>query len=298
MLIRLGTRGSQLAMAQSHWVKKRLESHGAAVELVELKTEGDVRTGPLAQIGGQGLFTKRIQQALLDQEIDLAVHSLKDLPTSQHDDLVIAAIPPREATEDALISPFQRWQELPPGAVVGTGSVRRGAQLLRLRPDLKLADIRGNVETRLQKLTAQSYDAIVLACAGLNRVNLDHQITQRFQPDEMLPAVGQGALGLEVRHDQPALIALVRRLNDPASFHRSMAERSMLARLYAGCLAPVGAFTWIENDLVNLRGAVFSRDGQQKIEVTLNRPLEQSSELGIAVAEQLLQQGAGPLLQV
>ncbi|MCL4123997.1 UNVERIFIED_CONTAM: hypothetical protein GTU68_049020 [Idotea baltica] len=297
--IRLGTRASKLALTQSNWVKAQLESLGNEVQLIEIKTEGDVKTGPLAQIGGQGLFTKRLQIALLESEIDLAVHSLKDLPTEDHPDLKIAAVPPRENTADALIGRdgVNDLASLPEGAKVGTGSVRRAAQLLHLRPDLQIFDIRGNVDTRLQKLTSEGFDAIVLACAGLNRMGLADEISYAFAETELLPAVGQGALGLEVRGADQATIAAVGQLNDEASFHRAMAERSMLRRLFAGCLAPVGAVTVVDSGQLTLTGVVLSTDGVTRINATKSLPVAESAELGVAVAELLLEQGADALLK-
>lgn len=297
-LIRLGTRGSQLAMWQSNWVKTQLEKRGVDVELIKIKTEGDTQSGPLAQIGGQGLFTKRLQIALLENQIDLAVHSLKDLPTEDHPRLTIAAVPSREDRADALVSNrFRDIAALPEGATIGTGSVRRAAQLLHLRNDLKIKDIRGNVDTRLKKLDDGEFDAIVLACAGLIRLGLKTRIAYSFGPDEIMPAVGQGALGLETRHDDQPTIATVAQLTDRNSFHQSMAERSMLRTLFAGCLAPVGANTTVEGDQLTLHGIVLSRDGQHKIESQQTCPLEQSDELGQSVAQQLIDRGASQFLR-
>ena len=262
--IRLGTRASKLALTQSNWVKSQLESHGHAVELIEIKTEGDIKTGPLAQIGGQGLFTKRLQIALVEKEVDLAVHSMKDLPTEDHADLMIASVPERENTSDALIcrDGIEDFQSLPQGAKIGTGSVRRAAQLLHLRPDLKIHDIRGNVDTRLEKLTSEGFDGIILACAGLNRMGLSERVTHAFSETELLPAVGQGALALEVRKSDQATDEAVKKLSHDESFWRAMAERSMLRRLFAGCLAPVGAVTRIADGQLSLTGVVLSRDGK------------------------------------
>lgn len=297
--IRLGTRASKLALTQSNWVKTQLEKLGNQVDLIEIKTEGDVRTGPLAQIGGQGLFTKRLQHALVDSEVDLAVHSLKDLPTEDHRELQIAAVPPRENTADALVgrNGVVDVASLPKGAKVGTGSVRRAAQLLHLRPDLNICDIRGNVDTRLNKLETEGFDAIILACAGLNRMGLASRITYAFKESELFPAVGQGALGLEVRASDSETIAAVRMLNDEISFCRAMAERAMLRRLFAGCLAPVGAITKVESQVLHLTGVVLSRDGQTRIECSSEGPLGQPGDLGVQVAEALMEQGAEELLQ-
>ena len=295
--IRLGTRGSQLALWQSNWVKSELEKTGAVVELIKIKTEGDVKTGSLAQIGGQGVFTKRLQIALLENEIDLAVHSLKDLPTEDHPKLTIAAVPPRENTADALVSnDHDGLDSIPQGATIGTGSVRRAAQLLHLRGDLKVEDIRGNVDTRLQKLDEGKYDAIVLASAGLIRLGLSDRITYQFEPQQLMPAVGQGALGLETRSDDAATIEAVSQLSDRPSFHRAMAERSMLRTLFAGCLAPVGAYTTVQGDELALEGIVLSVDGKEKISVSMTRPVEGSRELGEAVAKELIAKGADKFL--
>lgn len=296
--IRLGTRGSQLAMWQSTWVKGELEKRGNQVELIQIKTEGDTQTGPLAQIGGQGLFTKRLQIALLENEIDLAVHSLKDLPTEDHAELTIAAVPARENRFDALISNrFTDVDSLPTGATIGTGSVRRGAQLLHLRNDLNIKDIRGNVDTRLKKLDEGGFDAIVLACAGLNRLGLDSRIAHQFSPNELMPAVGQGALGLETRrHDEPT-IASVAPLTHNVSYHQAMAERSMLRALFAGCLAPVGAHTTVDGGELTLHGTVLSRDGRHKVSVTETLPLNQSVALGELAARELIAAGADQYLR-
>ena len=296
--VRLGTRGSQLAMWQSNWVKTQLENLGVHVELIQIKTEGDIKSGSLAQIGGQGLFTKRLQIALLDNEIDLAVHSLKDLPTEDHARLTIAAVPPRENRADALVSNlFSDVLSLPKSATIGTGSVRRAAQLLHLRSDLKIEDIRGNVDTRLKKLDEGEFDAIVLACAGLIRLGLETRIAHEFLPEQIMPAVGQGALGLETRNDDEPTVRAVSQLNHTESYHQAMAERSMLRTLFAGCLAPVGAKTEVLDGELTLTGIVLSRDGQEKVHATGTLPLEQSENLGQSVAEQLITSGADRFLQ-
>ncbi len=295
--IRLGTRGSQLALWQSNWVKSELENLGVTVELIQIKTEGDIKTGSLAQIGGQGVFTKRLQVALLENEIDLAVHSLKDLPTEDHPDLTIAAVPPRENTADALVcNKHDDLDSIPPGSVIGTGSVRRAAQLLHLRNDLKIEDIRGNVDTRLKKLDDGKYDAIVLACAGLVRLGLKGRITHQFDPQQLMPAVGQGALGLETRADDRSTIAAVEQLSDQSSFHRAMAERSMLRTLFAGCLAPVGANTTVNEGQLTLEGIVLSVDGKEKVSAKMSLPISESKELGQAVAKELINKGADRFL--
>lgn len=300
--IRLGTRASKLAMWQSNWVKSQLEKLGHSVELIQIKTEGDVTAGPLAQIGGQGLFTKQLQIALLEEQIDLAVHSLKDLPTEDHPDLTVAAVPKREDTADAFVSNrFASLEELPDKAAIGTGSVRRAAQLKHLRSDLEIRDIRGNVDTRLKKLDGGNFDAIILAAAGLKRLGLEHRIAHFFEPDQLLPAVGQGALGLETRKFDIATVSIVRQLSDPDSYHRAFAERSMLKTLFAGCLAPVGASTTAVSvngsSRLTLTGVVLSIDGTERLQSTDTMPLEESSKLGKMVANQLLEQGADRLLK-
>ncbi len=296
--IRLGTRGSQLALWQSNWVKSEIEKAGVSVELIKIKTEGDIQTGSLAQIGGQGLFTKRLQVALLNEEIDLAVHSLKDLPTEDHPQLTIAAVPPRETVTDALVSNrFTSLQDLPLQATIGTGSVRRAAQIRHIRPDLEIRDIRGNVDTRLKKLDDGEYHAIILASAGLIRLGFKNRISYTFPTSELVPAVGQGALGLETRKSDSETINKLSRLNDPPSFHRAMAERTMLRTLYAGCLSPVGALTHVQKDQLHLKGAVLSHDGKHKIECEETSRLDQSDALGQQVAEKLISLGAAEFLQ-
>lgn len=298
--IRLGTRGSKLALWQSNWVKGQLEKLGCTVELVQIKTQGDVKTGPLAQIGGQGLFTKQLQIALHENEIDLAVHSLKDLPTEDAAGLTIAAVPPRETTEDAICcskgSGFNSLESLPENAIVGTGSVRRAAQILNLRPDLDIRDIRGNVDTRLEKLDSGQYQAIVLAAAGLTRLGLEDRIAFRFDQNQLLAAVGQGALGLETRTADDATREAVSKLNHRESYSAALAERSMLRRLFAGCLAPVGARCEIDNEVLKLTGVVLSRDGKIRTEASDSAPLDDFEQLGISVAEKLIAKGADELL--
>lgn len=309
--IRLGTRGSALARWQAEWVRSRLEERGNRVELVLIETMGDVRSGPIGQLPSQGVFTKEIQRALLRNEIDLAVHSLKDLPTEPVEGLALAAIPPREVTGDALITAKgESFDRLPPGARIGTGSARRKAQLAALRPDLVLLEIRGNVDTRLRKLDEGEYDAIVLAEAGLRRLGWGDRITQVFSVDQMLPAVGQGALGLEVRSKETgpaeqAVWDIVRQLNDDSSELAVVAERSMLANLRGGCLAPVGAWCRRNDQELLLDGLVMSVDGRQhqraSRRTTLNGDeaarLMAAQKLGQSVAETLLSRGAADLIE-
>ncbi len=296
--IRLGTRASALARWQAGWVAARLKALGLVVELVPITTTGDRRqSGPIGALGGQGVFTKEIQHALLDCRIDLAVHSLKDLPTEPIAGLVLAAVPERESVRDVLISgKSPSLAELPPGARIGSGSLRRRAQLLHYRPDLNLADIRGNVDTRLAKLDAGQYDAILLAEAGLNRLGLSGRITERIAPQVMLPAVGQGALGLETRTDDEATRTALLPLDHHESHAAVLAERAMLAELHGGCLAPIAAWGRLEADHLVLTGRVLSADGAEQIETIERGDCGEAASLGQRVAARLLAQGADKLI--
>ena len=300
--IRLGTRGSQLALTQSNLIAKALRDSGVDVEVIQIKTSGDQSTQSLAQIGGQGVFTKKIQQALLDQKIDLAVHSLKDLPTVVIEGLKITAVPKREDVRDVIVvktslqSTVQSLDDLPANAKVGTGSMRRRAQLLQLRNDLDVLDIRGNVDTRLEKLESGEFDAIVLASAGLRRLGLESRIAFAFSTDQMAPAVGQGALGLEVRSDDERSAEIVSQLNDQHSYSGAMAERSLLRALQAGCMAPVGTTSKISDGQLELTGVISSLDGTQQFVKSSISVIGNAEALGIEVAEMLIKAGAGPLL--
>lgn len=295
--LRLGTRSSPLARWQADHIAARLTAAGITIEMVHITTQGDVTTGPLGQIGGQGLFTKEIQRALLDNRIDLAVHSLKDLPTEAVPGLTLAAVPEREATGDALVSnSVSTLDALPPGARVGTGSTRRKAQLLHLRPDLDVQDIRGNVDTRLRKLDAGEYSAIILAEAGLKRLELAQRIAQIIPREVMLPAVGQGALGIEARADDAATLTLLDPLNDADTRCAVLAERAMLRTLRGGCLAPVGAWGRVEQGVLHLSGVVLSGDGKRRVYAAEAAPLADAELLGQHVAEALLAQGAADLI--
>jgi hydroxymethylbilane synthase len=295
--IRLGTRASTLARWQAEWVAARLTELGAAVELVFIKTGGDGTTTPITQSTSQGLFTKEIQRALLDRRVDLAVHSLKDLPTERIDGLGLAAVPRRESACDAFISSrFTAIDQLPSGARVGTGSRRRQSQLLHARPDLTVLDIRGNVETRLQKLDDGEFDAIILAEAGLKRLGMADRITQILSPTMMLPAVGQGALGLETRHDDQATIATVKQLDDPDTHACVLAERALLAALRGGCLAPVGAWGRVVDGKLRLDAVVLSTDGRTRLEANVSGDVSSAIALGEEAARRLIEQGATELI--
>jgi hydroxymethylbilane synthase len=298
---RLGTRGSQLALWQANHVADRLRPVVAprAVELVLIETHGDrdQSTG-LAAMGGFGVFTKAIQTALLENRADVAVHSLKDLPTIPEPKLELAAVPPRGPTGDAFVSHrHRRFDDLPDGATVGTSSLRRRAQLLNRRPDLKLIDLRGNVETRLRKLVEQGLDAIILAEAGLVRLGLSDRITERLDQSWMLPAVGQGAIGLECRADDEESKYAVGALTDVDTFRRVQAERAMLYALGGGCLVPIGVVSKVADSVLTVRGAVLSPDGRRRVVATHVGPAETPLAVGQELAAMLLAEGAADLLQ-
>jgi hydroxymethylbilane synthase len=301
MIVRIGTRGSPLALWQANHVADRLRrvESGLHVELVEIQTTGDqVLDAPLAQIGGQGVFTKEIQRALLDRRADVAVHSLKDLPTVAVEGLILEAVPPRGPTGDAFISGrFRSFLEMPPGSSVATSSSRRRAQILNRRPDLRLVEIRGNVETRLNKLTAENLDAIILAQAGLERLGLHEHISEILDPAWMLPAVGQGALGLECRADDAACRALLAKVDDPETHQVVLAERAFLRGLGGGCQLPIGAAGSTAGRELILRGVVLSPDGRARVEDRIVGTLDRCESLGLALAGTLLRRGADRLLQ-
>jgi hydroxymethylbilane synthase len=316
--IRIGTRGSRLARWQAEWVADRLRGHhpGLSVELIEIKTQGDRdRNTPLAAMasGGTGLFTKEIQRAVADGSVDVAVHSLKDLPTQGAAGLVLAAVPEREDVADALIAPTYRTLDaLPVGAKVGTSSPRRRAQLLYHRPDLEVGTLRGNVETRLNQALDGRLDAVVLAWAGLKRLGLDGHVTYRLEPPEFLPAVGQGALGIECRRDDADVLAILQALDDPATHRAVRAERAALAELEGGCIIPMAAWA---RDVEGLEGGgasegrpddtgpalaidavVLDPDGRERVVVSLRGPRDDPDGLGRRAAQVLRDRGAEPLL--
>jgi hydroxymethylbilane synthase len=296
MPLRLGTRASALARWQAEWVAAALRQRGIEVELTPIVTSGDRRSGTLAAIGGEGAFTKELQVALLDGRIDLAVHSLKDLPTAAVPGLCLAAVPERAATGDVLVSTrAASFADLPSGAVIGTGSLRRRTQLLHFRRDLLMKDIRGNVDTRLRKLAEGEYDALVLAEAGLRRLGLERHIVQVLPEEIMLPAPGQGAMAIETRADDDAM-HMAAGLDHPATHAAVMAERTLLAALEAGCLAPVAALGRVEGDRLSLIGRVLGRDGARRIEVAEAAAVGEAAALGRQVADALLAQGAGELI--
>lgn len=296
--LRIGTRKSPLARWQAQWVATELEKLGNSIEMVWIVTQGDVTAQPLGTVGGQGLFTKEIQRALLDGEIDLAVHSLKDLPTQPIDGLALAAVPQREVVGDCLIAPLGTTIEnLPLGARIGTGSLRRAAQLRAWRADLEILDIRGNVETRIKKLDDGIYEAIVLAEAGLHRLGYLDRVAQKLPLHRLLPAVGQGALGLETRADDETTLKALSALNHAASQLAVTAERSLLAHLRGGCLAPVAAWCRMEDDKLRLEAKVLSLDGQTQLQVDRRFAPDQAQEEGRLAAEELIAAGAQQLIE-
>ena len=279
-MIVIGSRGSQLALWQSRWVAAKLASFGEETRIEIIKTRGDqVQDVPLGQMGGKGLFTKEIEDALLDGSVDLAVHSLKDMPTELPEGLVLAAIPEREDVRDALCG--LKLSDLPAGARVGTGSLRRAAQLRALRPDLDVQGIRGNVDTRLRKLDEGQYDAIMLAAAGLTRLGWAGRIAQYFEPSEICPAAGQGALAIETHH---AKTKIAERLHDAATGLAVRAERSLLAALGGGCQVPVGAHATLAGSELSLRGIVASGDGTRMVRSQMTGSVPE--DLGRCVADE------------
>ena len=299
----IGTRKSPLALWQSEFVKAELMAAfpGISVELKHVITTGDKNqnsTAPIPLIGGKGLFTAELEECLRTKEIDLAVHSLKDLPTTLDAAFAIGAIPARSFVEDVVISRSGvPLSELPHGGVVGTSSVRRSSQVLRMRPDLKIQIIRGNVDTRIKKLRAEGgeYDAILLARAGLARLGLEKEITQILHEDEMLPAPGQGALGIECRSDDAELLEMLQKLHDPKTAAEVTAERVFLQRLGAGCNTPVAARATAKTDgsavVLSFSGRCLAPDGSRVIEVAGEGRVEEAARLGDAMAESAFSQG-------
>lgn len=297
--LRLGTRGSKLARWQAEWTRSRLQQLGTPVEIVEITTTGDAnQSQDVAGIGSIGLFTKEIQRALLEGAVDLAVHSLKDLPTTPVAGLQLAAVPEREETADALVTNHATSiKQLPLAARVGTGSLRRRSQLLRLRPDLQLLDIRGNVDTRLRKLDEGQYDAIILAAAGLKRLGLAMRITQLIPTAHMLPAPGQGALGIECRVGDRKVLDALTPLNNALARAAVTAERAMLARVEGGCLAAIGGYAQATETHLQLSAVVLSGDGRKQLSASVSGALTAAEQLGIEAGDQLLAAGAASLVQ-
>ncbi|HVF68141.1 MAG TPA: hydroxymethylbilane synthase, partial [Pyrinomonadaceae bacterium] len=288
---------------QSEWVKARLEELGARVRIEIFKTKGDVmRDVPLATIGGQGAFTKELEVALLDERIDVAVHSLKDLPTVNPEGLSVTATPEREDARDALVlradadGKGATLKSLPAGSVVGTSSLRRIAQLKHLRPDVQVKDLRGNVDTRLRKLDSGEYDAVILASAGLRRLGFAHRISAAIETDVMLPAVSQGSLGVQTRAGDAETNALVSRLDHAATRAAVVAERALLRKLGGGCQVPIAAHAVVKGGDLRLDGLVASLDGSRVIRDTTNASASEAEQAGDVLSARLLERGAGELL--
>ena len=296
----IGTRGSKLALWQAEHIAAELKSAhpGLEVSLTIIKTKGDkIQDVPLAKVGGKGLFVKEIEEALLRRDVDLAVHSIKDVPWELAGGLVLCAIPEREDPRDALVTRSGgTLQELKQGALVGTSSLRRRCQLQSLRPDLRIEDLRGNVDTRLAKLDRGDHDAILLACAGLRRLGLGARISQALPPEQFVPAVGQGALGIEVREEDQEVKQLLAPLNHEDTAARVAAERAFLGRLGGGCQVPLAAHATLQGDTMKLdaiighpSGAPMYRDGEEG-------PRAEGEAMGIRVAERLLEAGGAAVL--
>ena len=299
--LKIATRQSPLALWQAEYIRNRLEQLHAElkVELVTFVTQGDkILDTPLAKIGGKGLFVKELEAALLDGRADLAVHSMKDVPMLLPDGLALAVICEREDPFDAFVSnTYTCFDELPLGAKLGTSSLRRKSQILKHRPDLDIIDLRGNVGTRLGKLDAGLYDAIILASAGLKRLGLTDRIRHGLSETVSLPAVGQGALGLECREDDQQTLDLIMPLMHEQSHVCVLAERAMNRHLEGGCQIPIAGFATLEGDQLSLEGRVGSLDGKTLLVSRLVAPKDQAEQLGVDVAKHLLEQGAAELLQ-
>jgi hydroxymethylbilane synthase len=291
----IASRGSQLALWQAHWVQGELAARGHESRIEIIKTTGDKITDvPLAKVGTKGLFTKEIEEALLDGRADLAVHSLKDLPTELPAGLVLAAVPPREDPRDAIVG--KRLADLPAGAKVGTSSLRRAAQLRKTRPDLIVESVRGNLDTRLRKLDEGQYDAIVLAAAGLRRLGWADRIAETLGPEVMCPAVGQGALAIETRAAGAGFDA-AHTLDDADTHAAVLAERGVLGSLGGGCQVPIGAHARIAGGRLFLLGLVASPDGSEAIQAEAEGPAEDAEALGRALGAALLERGAKRILE-
>jgi len=299
-ILRIATRKSPLALWQAHYVSNMLQHHHPElkIELVTMVTQGDkILDTPLAKVGGKGLFVKELEVGMLEGRADIAVHSMKDVPVEFPEGLHLAAICEREDPRDAFVSNnFKSLEELPQGARLGTSSLRRQSQIAALRPDLKIIDLRGNVNTRLKKLDDGEYDAIILAAAGLKRLEFEDRITQFIGTDVCLPAIGQGAVGIECRSDDARVHNLIAPLNDNKTQIRVTAERAMNERLQGGCQVPIAGYAEIEKGLIMLRGLVGQVDGKKIIRGDIAGPIDSAAELGVVLAEDLLSRGADKIL--
>lgn len=297
----LGTRGSKLAVCQSEWVQARLKELAPDVDVTlrRIQTSGDkILDVPLAKIGGKGLFVKEIEEALLHREIDLAVHSMKDVPAELQPGLALLCIPRREDPRDALISRDGRsFKDLPHGARIGTSSLRRQAQLLRVRPDFSIEMLRGNLDTRLRKLREGQYDAIVLAAAGLRRLGWAKEITELLDFETCLPAIGQGALGIEGREDDDFVRSLLSGMEDRETRTTVMAERALLRRLQGGCQVPIAAYATMHGARVSIDALVAGLDGKEIVRERAEGAAEEAESLGVRVGERVLARGGDRILQ-
>jgi hydroxymethylbilane synthase len=300
-MLRIGTRASQLALWQANWVKSELEKRhlGLEVLVTKIKTQGDkILDVPLAMVGGKGLFVKEIEEAMLSGEVDIAVHSMKDVPTFFPEGLSLRCITKREDPRDIVIlkSGFETFSNLPQGSRIGTSSLRRKAQLLHLRPDFHMIDIRGNVETRLRKLNEENLDAIVLAAAGMHRLGFGAWISEYLSTDISLPAIGQGALGLESRIDDTQTNTLIDSLNHPETAWAVTAERAVLKRLEGGCQVPIAAYGQVSEKKLILSGLVASEDGYRFLKKRMECHVDDAEKTGTSLAEDLLARGADKIL--
>jgi hydroxymethylbilane synthase len=300
-LLRIGTRASQLALWQANWVKSELEKRYADMDvtLTKIKTQGDkILDVPLAMVGGKGLFVKEIEEAMLRGEIDIAVHSMKDVPTIFPDGLALRCITEREDCRDIVIlrPDVASWRDLPQGARIGTSALRRKAQLLHLRPDLHMIDIRGNVETRIRKLTEDHLDAVILAAAGMHRLGFTSQIGEYLPVDVSIPAIGQGALGIESRIEDDETNALIDFFNHPQTDWAVRAERAFLKRLEGGCQVPIACHGTVAGEQLTLTGFVSDCAGLRCLKKTVTGPVEKAEQIGTSLGDDLLIQGAGKIL--
>lgn len=297
----IGTRASKLALWQANWVKSEIEKRHPEVEvsLEKIKTTGDkILDVPLAMVGGKGLFVKEIEEALLDGRARLAVHSMKDVPTVFPEGLILRAITEREDARDAVFSRNGvKLLDLPKGARIGTSSLRRQSQLLHLRPDFEMLHLRGNLDTRIKKLDDGHYDAIILAGAGVNRLGMQARITELLSIDVSLPAIGQGALGIETRAGDDYINNLVAFFNHADTSCAVRAERALLKRLEGGCQVPIAAYGELKGDTLRLRGLVASTDGKTFVKDVIEGPRDKAEDLGVALAEKLLKMGAWDILK-
>jgi hydroxymethylbilane synthase len=299
MIVRMGSRASVLAVTQTEWVAQKLSERGVDVEIIKIKTQGDkILDVPLAKVGGKGLFVKEIEDALLEDRIDLAVHSMKDLPAVIPDGLIIGAIPKREDPRDALISRNGiSWANLPSGSRIGTSSLRRQSQLKKSRPDLIFFPLRGNLNTRMKKLSEGEIDAVILAAAGLHRMGWRDRITEYIPMQISLPAIGQGALAIECRKADQKIKEMIAFLNDPDTSCEIEAERALLARLEGGCQVPIAAFAKKADNTLSIEALVSNLDGTEIIREKKTALASEAMALGIEVAELLLAHGAGRILK-